>query len=184
MKVKGYRVNPAELEGHLLEHPDVLDCCVIPIPDEFSGEIPKAFIVPSKEVQDHLDNLDLEAVDKLKTTLIQVCATHLPSTFEFFSVRKEAKHFCSMLQIIKLGTSTWREVWNFATISQRRLLGSCFVEFCAIVSRDRSYRRFRFNTIRMYVNAFGMLTGLAVIFEHYMNNALMPKYGKVPSLLL
>lgn len=77
MKVKGYRVNPVELEGHLLEHPDVIDCCVIPIPDEFSGEIPKAFIVLTKEAQDRLDALDPREVDKLKAVLIQVCHTHL-----------------------------------------------------------------------------------------------------------
>ena len=31
-------VAPAELEGHLLEHPDVGDACVVGIPDEYSGE--------------------------------------------------------------------------------------------------------------------------------------------------
>lgn len=47
MKVRGFQVAPAELEGHLLLHPDVADACVVGIPDEYSGEIPLAFVVPS-----------------------------------------------------------------------------------------------------------------------------------------
>ncbi|KAI1654715.1 acetyl-CoA synthetase-like protein [Daldinia decipiens] len=47
IKVKGHQVAPAELEAHLLSHPDVNDCTVIPIPDEASGEVPKAFVVKS-----------------------------------------------------------------------------------------------------------------------------------------
>lgn len=36
---------PAELEAHLLSHPFVADCAVIPVPDDFAGEVPKAFVV-------------------------------------------------------------------------------------------------------------------------------------------
>ncbi|KAF8586727.1 phenylacetyl-CoA ligase [Ramaria rubella] len=43
-KVRGFQVAPAELEGHLLDHPDVGDAGVIGIPDDFSGEVPMAFI--------------------------------------------------------------------------------------------------------------------------------------------
>ncbi|KAJ9155446.1 Acetyl-CoA synthetase-like protein [Pleurostoma richardsiae] len=45
IKVKGHQVAPAELEAHLLTHPAVSDCAVIQIPDERSGEVPKAFVV-------------------------------------------------------------------------------------------------------------------------------------------
>ncbi|KAI9461161.1 phenylacetyl-CoA ligase [Russula earlei] len=45
IKVRGFQVAPAELEGHLLSHPDVADVCVVPIPDEFSGELPLAYVV-------------------------------------------------------------------------------------------------------------------------------------------
>ncbi|KAJ7366661.1 phenylacetyl-CoA ligase [Mycena albidolilacea] len=45
LKVKGFQVAPAELEGTLLDHPDVSDTCVVGIPDEFSGEVPLAFVV-------------------------------------------------------------------------------------------------------------------------------------------
>ena len=44
-KVKGFQVAPAELEGHILEHPDVADCAVIALPDPYSGEVPLAYVV-------------------------------------------------------------------------------------------------------------------------------------------
>jgi acyl-coenzyme A synthetase/AMP-(fatty) acid ligase len=50
IKVKGLQVAPAELEAHLLTHPSVADCAVIPIPDDAAGEVPKAFVVKSTSV--------------------------------------------------------------------------------------------------------------------------------------
>ena len=44
IKVKGFQVAPAELEGLLLSHPAVADCAVIGVPDDMAGEVPKAFI--------------------------------------------------------------------------------------------------------------------------------------------
>lgn len=44
-QVKGFQVPPAELEGVLKEHPDVLDAAVIGVPDNRLGEVPMAFIV-------------------------------------------------------------------------------------------------------------------------------------------
>lgn len=49
-KNKGLQVAPAELEAHLLTHPSVADCAVIPVPDDAAGEIPKAFVVKSSSV--------------------------------------------------------------------------------------------------------------------------------------
>ncbi|PGH09022.1 hypothetical protein AJ79_05817 [Helicocarpus griseus UAMH5409] len=45
IKVKGLQVAPAELEAHLLAHPAVADCSVIPVEDHAAGELPKAFVV-------------------------------------------------------------------------------------------------------------------------------------------
>lgn len=45
IKVKGIGVAPAELEDLLLGHPDVEDVAVLGIPDEYSGERPKAYVV-------------------------------------------------------------------------------------------------------------------------------------------
>ena len=45
IKVKGIAVAPAELEDLLLGHDKVQDVAVIGIPDDYSGELPKAFVV-------------------------------------------------------------------------------------------------------------------------------------------
>src|SRR4030095_15864916 len=50
IKVKGYQVAPAELEGLLLKHPKIADAAVIGIPDDDVGERPKAFIVVNAPV--------------------------------------------------------------------------------------------------------------------------------------
>lgn len=44
LKVRGFQVAPAELEGLLLDHPAVADAGVVGIPDEYSGEVPAAFV--------------------------------------------------------------------------------------------------------------------------------------------
>ncbi|KAK7224851.1 hypothetical protein V2G26_012854 [Clonostachys chloroleuca] len=49
IKVSGFQVAPAELEGHLLSHSLVDDCAIIPVADERSGEVPKAVVVLSKD---------------------------------------------------------------------------------------------------------------------------------------
>lgn len=45
IKYNGFQVPPAELEGLLLEHGDVMDAGVIGAPDERAGELPMAFVV-------------------------------------------------------------------------------------------------------------------------------------------
>lgn len=50
IKVKGIAVAPAELEDYFLGHPLVEDCAVLGVPDEYSGERPKAFVVPKEVV--------------------------------------------------------------------------------------------------------------------------------------
>ena len=55
IKVKGFQVAPAELEGLLLTHPAVADAAVIGRPDDRSGEVPVAHVVPNGD-------LDVEAL--------------------------------------------------------------------------------------------------------------------------
>ena len=45
IKVRGYPVAPAELEALILTHEGVSDVAVIQIPDEVSGELPRAYVV-------------------------------------------------------------------------------------------------------------------------------------------
>ncbi|KAJ1730284.1 hypothetical protein H4S06_001354 [Coemansia sp. BCRC 34490] len=50
IKYKGFQVAPAELEGLLVDHPDVVDAAVIPIYDRTRAtELPKAFVVVRPE---------------------------------------------------------------------------------------------------------------------------------------
>ncbi|KAJ3512390.1 hypothetical protein NLJ89_g3552 [Agrocybe chaxingu] len=58
MKVRGFQVAPAELEGCLLSHPDVADACVVGLPDDYSGELPLAYIVLSPSATDIIKHVD------------------------------------------------------------------------------------------------------------------------------
>jgi len=44
LKVRGWQVSPAEVEGALLQHPDVTDAAVIGVPTD-DTEIPRAYVV-------------------------------------------------------------------------------------------------------------------------------------------
>ena len=71
IKVRGYQVPPAELEGHLLTHPGVGDVCVVGVPDEFSGELPLAFVVLAPGAQAAVTNNPQEE-RKIKQELMKV----------------------------------------------------------------------------------------------------------------
>lgn len=65
IKVKGIGVAPAELEDLLLGHPKVSDVAVLGIMDDYSGEVPKAYIVPkSNEKAGH--ELGMELIGYVK----------------------------------------------------------------------------------------------------------------------
>ena len=63
-----------ELEGHLLDHPDVADGCVVGVPDDCSGEVPLAFVVLSHLAQDRVKAKPTE-VNTIKAALIKVGTT-------------------------------------------------------------------------------------------------------------
>ncbi|KAI0937764.1 hypothetical protein AcW1_003837 [Taiwanofungus camphoratus] len=73
LKVRGFQVAPAELEGFLLNHPDVSDVCVVSIEDDYSGDLPLAFVVPSASAQERIKKDPAEA-DKIKAGLIKYVA--------------------------------------------------------------------------------------------------------------
>jgi len=45
IKYKGFQVAPAELEALIITHPDVADVAVVGMPDDESGEVPRAYLV-------------------------------------------------------------------------------------------------------------------------------------------
>ena len=53
IKVKGIGVAPAELEDLLLGHPKVEDVAVMSVPDEYTGERPKAYVVLKAGIKDN-----------------------------------------------------------------------------------------------------------------------------------
>ena len=74
IKTRGFQVAPAELEELILGHDDVNDVAVIQIPDEASGELPRAYIVLKAEEKeegstDHDD--DKEQEEKLKKCIYE-----------------------------------------------------------------------------------------------------------------
>jgi acetyl-CoA synthetase len=55
-KASDYRISPFELESALIEHPDIVECAVVPSPDAVRLAVPKAFVIlrpgldPSREI--------------------------------------------------------------------------------------------------------------------------------------
>ena len=55
-KASDYRISPFELESAMVEHPDIVECAVVPSPDPIRTAIPKAFVIlragvePSREL--------------------------------------------------------------------------------------------------------------------------------------
>jgi acyl-coenzyme A synthetase/AMP-(fatty) acid ligase len=71
LKVRGFQVAPAELEGHLLQHPDVADTCVVGVPEDFNGEVPLAFVVLSVDAAKRALRSRAEAAE-IKTSISKV----------------------------------------------------------------------------------------------------------------
>jgi acyl-CoA synthetase (AMP-forming)/AMP-acid ligase II len=76
IKVKGFQVAPAEVEGELLGLPGIADAAVIGVPDDEAGELPMAFVVSTAAaVQD---------VVAIQSALRQRLASYkVPSRIEF-----------------------------------------------------------------------------------------------------
>ncbi|PCH45120.1 amp dependent CoA ligase [Wolfiporia cocos MD-104 SS10] len=73
IKVKGLQVAPGELEGHLLNHPQIADACVIGIPDAYAGEIPLAFIVLQPDAAASAQKTEADAA-KMKQDIVEYVA--------------------------------------------------------------------------------------------------------------
>ncbi|SPO25281.1 related to phenylacetyl-CoA ligase [Ustilago trichophora] len=74
IKVKGFQVAPAELEGFLLDHPDVSDCGVIGIQDEAAGELPFAFISLSQDARKRTSTAGKKEEEEIKQSILKFVA--------------------------------------------------------------------------------------------------------------
>ena len=62
IKVRGYQVAPAEIEALLLTHPNISDAAVIPVEDEASGELPRAYVtLKSDDVSQTVSDDDIKS---------------------------------------------------------------------------------------------------------------------------
>ncbi|EIW81327.1 phenylacetyl-CoA ligase [Coniophora puteana RWD-64-598 SS2] len=91
IKVKGHQVAPAELEGCLLEHPDVADTCVVSILDEYAGELPLAYVALNPDAARRAEAGPTEA-DAIKASIQKhvadnkIAYKHLAAGVEFIDV--------------------------------------------------------------------------------------------------
>ncbi|EJF61698.1 amp dependent CoA ligase [Dichomitus squalens] len=75
IKVRGFQVAPAELEGHLLDHPDVADVCVVAAPDDYSGELPFAFVALHERVRAQVA-ADPREAERVRQSILKHVADH------------------------------------------------------------------------------------------------------------
>ena len=81
--MKGFQVAPAELEGHILEHADVADCAVVPLPDTYSGEVPLAFVALHEEIAKKVASDPAEA-RRVKDSIKKVVFNYSQPIYSFF----------------------------------------------------------------------------------------------------
>ena len=67
----GFKLYPSYIEGIIMKHPDIDNCCVISIPDKVYGASPEAHVVIKKD--------SMSELKKLKEELIKLCQDKLPS---------------------------------------------------------------------------------------------------------
>jgi long-chain acyl-CoA synthetase len=74
IKYKGFAVSPTELEGLLLEHPEVADCAVVGKKQADGNELPKAFLVLKNGSggQDAVDSVNQRVAEYKKIRLLEV----------------------------------------------------------------------------------------------------------------
>ena len=96
--MKGFQVAPAELEGCLLSHPDVADACVVGIADDYSGELPAAYVVLTAEAAQSLHRNAVVA-DYFSESISKVSYHRHLKSFKFLLIMGHRK--ISMSKIVK-----------------------------------------------------------------------------------
>lgn len=95
IKVKGLQVSPSELEDVLRRHPGVLDVAVIGVPDEFAGELPRAYVVKKQGIsmskQEIVKFIDVKVSNHKKLKGGVVFLDAIPKTATGKILRRELK---------------------------------------------------------------------------------------------
>lgn len=76
IKVKGFQVAPAELEGWLLNHADVSDAMVVGIDDEDAGERPLAFVTLTLDAQKRVSSNGEQASKDVQASVMKHVSDH------------------------------------------------------------------------------------------------------------
>ena len=79
----GENISSQEVEKVIMEHPGVLEVCVVGVPDDRWGEVPKAFVVPRQ-------GSAVEAEEVIEFTREQIARFKAPKYVEFTELPKTA----------------------------------------------------------------------------------------------
>ncbi len=86
IKTGGFRVGPYEIENVLMEHPSVIECSVIGVPDALRGQAIKAVVIlqngiaPTKELEKDIKDFCNAKLAEYKWIRIVEFATEMPKT--------------------------------------------------------------------------------------------------------
>jgi len=79
----GENISSQEVEKVMMEHPGVLEVCVVGVPDDHWGEVPKAFVIPRP-------NADVDEPELIQFTRDRIAHFKCPKYVEFGDLPKTA----------------------------------------------------------------------------------------------
>nr|CAH7765011.1 unnamed protein product [Callosobruchus chinensis] len=102
IKVKGFQVAPAELEELIRAFPAVEEAAVIGVPHANHGEVPRAYVVPKKDISLVPEELDKFVADKVASYKrlsggIEVECSETGRKYSYLEVRSKARNLSKYL---------------------------------------------------------------------------------------
>ncbi|KAK3685285.1 hypothetical protein B0T22DRAFT_529329 [Podospora appendiculata] len=122
IKVRGLQVAPAELETHLLLHPTVADATVVPMPHEAAGELPRAYIVKSKEFEENGHGDDEALKQQLHEYVNEAFAQHkhLAGGIEFVDALPKTSSGKTQRKVMKDKAKAWAAAVASTEVARRK----------------------------------------------------------------
>jgi acetyl-CoA synthetase len=99
IKTGGYRVGPYEVENVLMEHPAVLECSVVGVPDTLRGQAIKAFVVldgrfqPSRELEKEIKDACNRKLAEYKWIRLVEFVQEMPENHQRKGQKKGAQEY-------------------------------------------------------------------------------------------